>query len=232
MLNNEIVKQVFDQYGTVVRCKHLTGKLGCKDAALVEYSTVEEANAVKQLLDGFIPQGLIEPVAIKVCDKGQGKGKDKDKSPSAFTPYNAAPVAATFGGVAPGTNGASDGTGNSMSDQICAALDKSGALPGGTSFVNEDSQLFVGSLPSCCTNYHLYRMFSSFGPIAPNGVRVMVDATGQCSGYGFVNFLVQTSGQVAIQTMNGMLMPDGQALAVQVKRPGKGKGPGKGISPY
>jgi len=225
------VKAVFAQYGEVTQCKLLPEKPGMKRCALVRYSSVDEATSVKELLHGFIPQGLAEPITCRFANaQGGGKGGPQP----GFAPYGngAAPAAGGKGGPPQGMGGMGGGKGGGKScseqgappasghsmDDICRALDNSGALPGGKTFTNDEGCLFVGNLPADCTDYHLYRMFSSFGPISPQGIRSMCHpGTQQCKGFGFINYLVPASAQVAIQTMNGMLMPDGRSLKVTLK---------------
>lgn len=215
------VRAVFAQYGEVTMCRLLPAKPGAKRCALVRYSSVEEATSVLELLNGFIPQGLAEPIVVKYASPPPAAGGAPGKG---FAPSG---PGAHAGGMA--GKGAWGGKGSSQPasapppsghgmDDICNALDNSGALPGGKTFTNDEGCIFVGGLPSDCTDYHLYRMFSSFGPISPKGIRAMkVPGSDQCKGFGFVNYLVPASAQVAIQTMNGMLMPDGRALKVTAK---------------
>jgi len=215
-------------------CKLLPPKPGAKRCCLVRYSSVEEATSVLELLNGFIPQGLAEPIVVRYATApgayGGGKG-------GGAAPYNGGGAPAGGGGIGKGGGGGMGGgfkggkdggappaSGHSM-DDIVRALDNSGALPGGKTFTNDEGCIFVGGLPPDCTDYHLYRMFSSFGPISPQGIRAMCHpGTDQCKGFGFVNYLVPASAHVAIQTMNGMMMPDGRALKVTPKGGPGGKG--------
>merc|ERR1712046_493500 len=109
------------------------------------------------------------------------------------------------------------------------ALEKAGAFPGGSRYSNDENTLFVGGLPVDATDYGLYRMFSSFGGIAPRGVKAMLNEDGSCKGFGFVNFLDQGAAQMAISTLNGAQMQDGAMLQISIKKePSTGKNGGKG----
>eukprot|EP00972_Heterocapsa_arctica_P089463 13189359-Heterocapsa_arctica.AAC.1 len=90
-----------------------------------------------------------------------------------------------------------------------------------------ECQLYIRNLPSDTTDLDLYELFSSFGAIAPRGVKAMTGPDGVCTGIGFIDFL-NTDGpqaaQAAIMTLNGTQMPDGSILSIASKSPGKGKG--------
>eukprot|EP00927_Polykrikos_kofoidii_P031623 TRINITY_DN2716_c0_g1_i3.p1 TRINITY_DN2716_c0_g1~~TRINITY_DN2716_c0_g1_i3.p1 ORF type:complete len:551 (+),score=119.84 TRINITY_DN2716_c0_g1_i3:60-1655(+) len=96
-------------------------------------------------------------------------------------------------------------------------VEKMGALPGGTNYVNDDNCLYVHGLPDDCEDIDLYRLFSPFGGIMPNGVRAMRRQDGSCRGFGFVNFMTTDAAVMAIMTLNGSEMPGGQVLKVETK---------------
>jgi len=230
-LQQEQCQEIFAQYGEVQACKVMDN--GNKCAALVRFTGQDEATAVKDLLDGFIPQGLEAPVMVRYANpKGQGKGVAQGGA--GFSPIGTASngahgmnaggmgkgggggIGMSAGGMGQGAQGMSAG-GVSM-DQICDALEASGALPADKS---EEGTLFVGNLPPDCDDKHLYRMFAPFGPVS--AVRAMMQpGTNACKGIGFVNYSVAASAQVAIDTMNGMTMPDGRNLNVKIKSPSPG----------
>eukprot|EP00434_Breviolum_minutum_P031486 symbB.v1.2.027846.t1/scaffold2885.1/size67989/4 len=65
------VQTIFSEYGTIVQCKIkvMPGNApGRKTAAMVQFSTIDEAKWIKDNLDGNIPQGLREPVIVKYAD--------------------------------------------------------------------------------------------------------------------------------------------------------------------
>merc|ERR1711920_1097395 len=80
-----------------------------------------------------------------------------------------------------------------------------------------DSALYVAGLPLDTTDYHLYRLFSPLGAIAPKGVRAMLSEDFTCKGIGFVNYLDRQSAELAISIYNGTVMPDGNRLKVAIK---------------
>jgi len=121
-----------------------------------------------------------------------------------------------------------------FTDGLCTA----GALPGGANYENDENTLFVGGLPHDTTDLDLYKIFSPFGAIAPKGIKAMLHLpTGNCKGYGFVNFMDASASQAAVAALNGTTMGDeGAILEVMNKRlddgagesAGDGKGGGKG----
>lgn len=133
------------------------------------------------------------------------------------------------GGYGPAAKGKGKGAGigavgiKLIVEGLCA----SGCLPGGEKYTNDSSALFVGGLPPDTTDLELYKIFASFGGLAPKGVCAMKTREG-CKGIGFVNFLEESAAHTAIQTLNGCSLPDGTVLKVSVKREGSAKGKDKG----
>lgn len=259
-LNDDSLKQIFEQYGTVAQCRYMPAKApGGTHTAFVRFSSVEEASAIKELLDGFIPQGMSTAVKIAFTRAGGPKGRGKGGAPPSFAA--AAPAAPAAGAPPKKLLTISEAFGNASGlaaspkpaatpapaaalamgsaprlsgqkcemDVICDALDKSGALPGAQSSLPDENQIYVGGLPPCMEDYHLYRMFSPFGPIGTNGCKIIRHPNGTSKLFGFVNYLVAASANVAVETLNGMILPDGQALKVTLKRPSAFAGKGAGL---
>jgi RNA recognition motif-containing protein len=83
------------------------------------------------------------------------------------------------------------------------------------------SEVFIFGLPPDTTDFHLYRIFATFGQISPRGCTAVLDAdTGLCKGFGFINFLAVESANLAITSLHGFVIPDGNALRVEAKRQG------------
>jgi len=226
--------EIFSQYGAVVSCKLMDNKVKC--AAVIRFSCTEEASNVKDLLDGFIPQGLESAVTARFATTPRSVGKPAPPgvNTAGFNPYNAGSNGAQGmsgggmgrggmamagmgmgGAVSMGMGAAPQAAANAPAsmDQICCALEASGVLPKAQS---EEGTLYVGNLPADCQNEFLYRMFAPFGPVA--AVRTMMHpGTTQCKGFGFVSYSVEASAQVAIASLNGMMLPDGRTLQVKVK---------------
>merc|ERR1719253_2235141 len=205
---------------------------------MVRVGSVDEAQWIVDNLNGNIAQGLSTPVQVRFANSpGQGKGKDaggwgKDggygkasgkgswSQPSwqAASPYEAKGY--------DGGKGKGKGKGKGVGCDIRTlkqGVKGAGVLPGVGMQLPNECQLYIKNLPSDTTDVDLYELFSSFGAIAPRGVKAM-QQDGCCSGIGFVDFLDMEHAQAAIMTLNGTTMPDGSMLTVANKQAGKGKG--------
>ena len=270
---------VFSTYGTIKSHKILARGTRGKLAAVVAFSTADEAKWLVENLHGQIPRGFTAPIQVRykrpTPDKGKagwdgGKGggvlggwagsKD-DGDTSDIRPIEGSywqPACSkgfyVGGGKGGGwTNGKAaghrygpyDGGGGGdgihcgkgkqaqegVTDITIAGfiqgLYESGVMPGSTPSIGEPRHsdaitLCVSDLPYDCTDVDLYKIFSPFGAIAPNGVHTKPGEQGAlCNGYGFVIFLEAFSAQEAITILDGTLMPDGKVLRVSVQ-PGKG----------
>mmetsp|Transcript_106732 Transcript_106732/g.166696 ORF Transcript_106732/g.166696 Transcript_106732/m.166696 type:complete len:271 (+) Transcript_106732:36-848(+) len=253
--NEELVQQIFAAYGDIKSVKMLPSQPGGKQSCAIRFGSVDEAKWIQENIDGNMPEGLTEPLQIKfltssavqsiVKGKGSWKGgkeswskgwsKDGGEKGDSWGPY-------AKGGKDFGGKGESKGKGKgkwlnptsvsvkTLFDGLCNA----GALPGGEKYENNEGALFVGALPPDTTDMDLYKIFSPFGAIAPQGVRAMQWwDTGACKGYGFVNFLDPLAAQTAISTLHGTQMGEDpqNTLVVMSKRLSGDKGDGKGEAP-
>lgn len=87
-----------------------------------------------------------------------------------------------------------------------------------------ENQVYIQNLPVDTTDHCLYRLFSPFGGIAPNGVRAMLLPDGSCKGFGFVDFVQAEAAQSAVMQLNDFECPDGSTIKCAIKTSGKGKG--------
>jgi len=224
-LNEEQVNQLFSQYGTVTSVKIVSKPDQEGTAALVRFATEAEAAFIVEGMNGNIPQGLSTPVQTRFAGTpGGGKGGGAPAGGAGFPggveraspyPQTQLPQSAGKGLGKPG---------DIPMEQIVKGLEESGGLPGGDG--RDKSQMievFVLGLPADTTDLHMYRMFAPFGQIAPKGANVMTDMSGACKGFGFVNFLAIESAQLAIQTLNGAILPNKRVLKVELKAAGKGQ---------
>lgn len=239
------VRQVFSQYGTVLQCRVLKNPGTC--AALVRFSSAEEAQWVMETLQGNIPEGYMNAVEIKYYEP-KGKGAEA---------MGGAPVGkgGSFSGCWGGNTGKASGSGviwgpaadfdygpgkgdlnaaephingkgafkgfppkgQFSMKEIVAGFEKSGALPGGTGYENNEACLYVSGLPADADDVDLYRLFNPFGAITTRGVKVMKRPDGQCKGFGFVNFQDVDAAQLAIASFHDTVLPDDSILSVTVK---------------
>lgn len=192
--DDALLKQVFSAYGTVIQCRLCPGGEARK-TALVRFTCVEEAqNCISACSSGQIPSGLTEQLQVRFAETWDTKQRMH--------------------------NHHSDGTDFSI-EVIVKGFESSGLMPGGMSRYDNNSTcaLYIAGLPSDTTDLHLFRMFSPLGPIAPRGVRALLNDDGSCKGIAFVNFQRDTSVSQAVSLYNGALLADGTKLKVQRKQP-------------
>jgi len=228
-------KSVFGAFGTVTWSKIWKGGKGGKQAALVEFSTVDEATWVVENVNGNIPEGLSTPVMVKYKEERSKKGgAEGAKGAKGWGKDRAGPYSKN-GGPSPkggkGGYGGKGGKGEFGARELVEGLYSSGAMPGGTRYENDENAIYINGLPKDATDETLYQIFSPFGAIAPKGVRAMMDPEGGCKGFGFVNYLDNGAAQTVISTLNGAQMPDGTTLTIKTKGPSSGKKGGKGGPP-
>merc|ERR1719410_1091708 len=94
--------------------------------------------------------------------------------------------------------------------------------------VAPECQLYVRNLPHDTTDADMFKLFSSFGAIAPFGVKAMLNDDGTCQGVGFVSFIDPASAQNAIAAMNGLTTNSGGSIQCQQKIQKSGDGAAKG----
>jgi len=122
--------------------------------------------------------------------------------------------------------------GQSMSDigDVVGGLYRAGSIPPGDLEQKSSNPycLYVSGLPYNTTDFDMYRIFSPFGALFPNGVKAMKLPDGNCSGVGFVDFLEEQGFTLAMTVLDGTKLPDGEILYVRAKgRKGESKGFGK-----
>merc|ERR1711870_139272 len=76
---------------------------------------------------------------------------------------------------------------------------------------------YVANLPTDTEDLDLLRIFSPFGAIPPDGIKVMRADDGSCKGVAFVNFTQPYALAAACSALNGALLPNGQTLVVKAK---------------
>mmetsp|Transcript_43887 Transcript_43887/g.82384 ORF Transcript_43887/g.82384 Transcript_43887/m.82384 type:complete len:248 (-) Transcript_43887:83-826(-) len=222
------IQPLFSAYGSVTDFKYLPGSGANRNAALVRFSSLDEAQWVVDNLNGNIPEGLGSPVAIRFATtKGRG-------APPALVAYQPPQQPSRPGPYA--ASGKANGKGGNSKGKLCSesnigtlitGLVQAGAVPGGT-WRNDENALFIGGLPWDTTTEDLYSLFSPFGAIPAKGCKAMQSPEGHCSGIGFVNFIDSGAAQTAVVTLNGTTLPDGKVLEVKTKARRSSKGAGRG----
>lgn len=228
------IKRIFEPYGSIKACN----AQGPGRVRIV-FATQDEATWIRENLDGNIPEGLSKPVSVAYTSVGgpmpgfKGAGKaPAQAAPMGATPYGKGAAAAPSWGApawggAKGDGGMAKGDakgGNGDSIQVLKqGLRAAAALPGGK-WANDANALYICNLPADTCDVDIYEIFSPFGAIPSGGVRAMQSQDGQCTGIGFVNFLDPAAASASIATLNGTVLPSGQALRVTIKRGGKAGG--------
>eukprot|EP00928_Gymnodinium_smaydae_P017844 TRINITY_DN1680_c4_g1_i1.p1 TRINITY_DN1680_c4_g1~~TRINITY_DN1680_c4_g1_i1.p1 ORF type:complete len:389 (-),score=54.04 TRINITY_DN1680_c4_g1_i1:140-1306(-) len=227
-MNEQTLHQVFGAYGTIRQATLMPPNSNGKKAAIVEFSTQQEASWIVENLNGNLPEGLIgtDSVVVKFKQAGSkgdagatawGKGWGKgDVGDGGWGPYD----------KGKGDKGGKGNKGGKCGIKtLVDGLMDSGAMPGGVKYSNDEAALFVGGLPPDTNDVDLFWIFSPFGAIAPRGVKAMMTPdNSQCKGIGFVNYLDPNNATQAIATLNGTQMPDGNTLVVSQKRTNSSSG--------
>jgi hypothetical protein len=220
------LKVILGAYGNITQCKLLPAMPGRRAAAMVRFASMDEAKWIVDNLHGNIPQGLNEAIEVRFAISREQKNL---KNIGEFTGKGAGatggdPYGGNKGKDTPLGKDPNKGKGKCSIRTLYKGLNDAGALPGGSAMVptTDTNTLFVAGLPYDTTDCDLYKIFGPFGPV--KSVKALVDVnSGQCTGTGFVNMMEPQGCGMAIQTLNGTMMPDGTWLTVQVKTSG-GKG--------
>jgi len=245
-IDNSSIQQIFSVYGTITSIKAMPGKRpGQKGAALIRWSTADEAEWLVTNVNGQVPVGLEEAVVIRFAnqerrDKGGGKGDkgggksysksyDGGKGYKGYSDgmYDTAPRSSPYdqsfqfqggkGDAGSGPRGAGQGVSDADINDVVQGFMRSGQMPGGVK--HAELCLYVSGLPRNTTELDMYKIFSPFGALSQRGVTVMQMQDGSATGVGFVDFQDPQACQMAVATLNGSTLPDGCVLSVKPKAP-------------
>lgn len=231
----EQLTEVFTAYGTVVQCRVLPVKQeGSPLCAMVRFSSVDEASWIVDNLNGNIAEGMDTPIAVRHANQGKQDGGSWGKAAAAEAPSKGASPYGKGGYKAPAKGGkgvGKDGMPESAAS-LCKGLFKGGVFGDqGKSKTPDECVCYVSNLPHDMTDIDLYKVFSPYGSIPPNGVKVMTDqSTGFCDGRGFVDFNHPEEAATAVLALNEFVTQDGSFISVstKTKRTHNDKGGGKG----
>merc|ERR1712060_250296 len=90
--------------------------------------------------------------------------------------------------------------------------------PGYSTQRTDQQQVQIRGLPTDCTDYDLYKLLSPYGPIAPRGVKAMLNPEGMCTGTGWVDFVDDKAAAFAVQSLNNFMLPNGTMLWLRTKQ--------------
>mmetsp|Transcript_10306 Transcript_10306/g.32030 ORF Transcript_10306/g.32030 Transcript_10306/m.32030 type:complete len:466 (-) Transcript_10306:67-1464(-) len=204
--SDDDLRQVFKTYGELseVHVLQPRGKSGMK-CAFVVYKQREAAEDAIKLLDHIykIRENAEEPIEVRWARDGKGGGKACGAS------WN-------------------DGWGGGVK----GGKDPAGPGRGGNKMPSQGPELFVGSLPSDCTEEDLKTVFSTYGEV--KALHFISSPTGSPLKCAFVMYARQESAEDAIKVLHGVYkMRESAEQPVQVRwanerTKGAGKDGGKG----
>mmetsp|Transcript_57787 Transcript_57787/g.152010 ORF Transcript_57787/g.152010 Transcript_57787/m.152010 type:complete len:362 (-) Transcript_57787:110-1195(-) len=228
---DEMVRELFNNYGTVVDSKVLVANGKTDDGtgqsvAIVRFGSPVEAQWLVENLNGNIPQGLPRPVEVSYAGSKSEKGGEKGGA--GYSPYGgkgAATAASPLWSPQPPTGGkgwdagaaAFGGKGFGKGDmEVCvpsAVALKANASPGST--------MYVKGLPVTADDLYVYRVFSPFGRVL--SAKALPKDT-FC--IAFITMGSDLEAQEAVMQVNGQMLNDGNTLQVSIKnqKPGAGGG--------
>jgi len=191
-VTKEQLEELFKRFGTVVECKilmdHESGQ--SKGCGFVKFENVNHAKDAINGLSGMnLPELCLRPLTVKFARKHEK---------THHTHYG--------GGMqhqpAPRFRGGAGASAAAAAPRSSAPVEYSGFC------------LFVYNLPPETNNDTLRTLFHRFGNIT--SANVMVDYSGSCRGFGFVNFEKKEEADKAISEMNGFIMKN-RSLVVSYK---------------
>eukprot|EP00928_Gymnodinium_smaydae_P094310 TRINITY_DN789_c0_g2_i1.p1 TRINITY_DN789_c0_g2~~TRINITY_DN789_c0_g2_i1.p1 ORF type:complete len:358 (-),score=80.75 TRINITY_DN789_c0_g2_i1:93-1118(-) len=215
--DDERLKSVFNNYGTVV--SHFFTPIGSsgKKACLITFGSVAEATWIVQNLNGNIPQGFTEPIVARFKNrKNKGKGAGWD---------------AGWGGDAAWGKGGKGGYGGW--DAGWGAGDKGGwggkgwQQGGGCGGGNPaGDSVFVGDLPMGIDDATLQSIFGAYGNIKSHKIL----PPGSTGSAAIITFSSVDEAKWLVDNLNGNI-PQGLSAAIKVRfkdnKAGKGGPYGK-----
>jgi len=251
-VDDDMLKKVFDAYGTVTWSKVMSSKGKPTNSAIVEFANVAEAKWVVENLNGNIAEGLTSPITVnfkrersKGYDKGYGKGYDKgydkggygkasgkgkweDGKGKGYSPYE--------GGK---SYGKSDG-GKSWGGKSYGGEDSYGGKSYGKSYDSypkpsrpEGTNIYIADLPTDVDDDKLLKVFGAYGTVTWSKVMA---SKGKPTNSAIVEFSDVAEAKWVVENLNGNIA-EGLTTPITVmfkaqKSKGYGKGSEKGDGGY
>lgn len=234
-ITKQMLDKLFSPYGAIIDSKILVDpKTGeSRGVGFVRYDTRTQAQAAINALNGAQLPQLSQPLHVKFADSMEEKMRRKRNRAFGTNPM-------LYGKMAPGGQYAMPGAARySPYGVVATGMYDSMAMQGGLGMygypattaqptmtqaaqvapTGQQYCLFVYNLPPNTDENLLYRLFTPYGALV--SVKVIRDlATGNCKGYGFVNYLKLEEAQQAILNLNGCQMGN-KFLQVSFKTQGK-----------
>jgi len=188
-VSKEDLEKLFSRFGSVVECKILVDHESglSKGCGFVKFENVSNARDAINGLSGMSEdEYCLRPLTVKFARKHEKPHHNHYDKP-------APRMRSSY------SSSSSSGAGGAARH---APVEYSGFC------------LFVYNLPRDYNDGALRSLFSSFGPIS--SANVMVDYSGACKGFGFVNFDKEEDAQKAVKEMNGRVVKN-NPLSVSFK---------------
>jgi len=188
-VTKENLEKLFSRFGTILECKILVDHESglSKGCGFVKFENVSNARDAINGLSGMSEdEYCLRPLTVKFARKHEKPHHNHYDKP-------APRMRSSY------SSSSSSGAGGAARH---APVEYSGFC------------LFVYNLPRDYNDGALRSLFSSFGPIS--SANVMVDYSGACKGFGFVNFDKEEDAQKAVKEMNGRVVKN-NPLSVSFK---------------
>jgi RNA recognition motif-containing protein len=221
-----MLDKMFSPFGAIIDSKILVDpKTGVsRGVGFVRYDTKAQAQAAINALNGVQLPQMSQPIYVKFADSMDEKMKRKRNkafgSNQMLYKMNQYSMGGRYSPYGVLTSG---GMYDSLAMQSGLGVYGYPAQPAVQQQQQQQQQqqycLFVYNLPPNTDENLLYRLFSPYGALV--NVKIIRDlATGNCKGYGFVNYLKLEEAQQAILNLNGFQMGN-KFLQVSFKTQGK-----------
>lgn len=145
----------FSALGTVTSVKVLEPPPGhTNKAALIRYATPQEAQYVKQSLNGVQPEGFTEPLMVKLTNSpGQNFTNSPGQNYAGDGGFGGGCVSNSGGGCFDGCGGGKGGKGGGFdADGLLQLAYGSGIVPGGVNYSNPEASIYIAGMPAGITN--------------------------------------------------------------------------------
>lgn len=185
-ISEETLRGIFAPYGTLVQCKVLPTTPGSrKGAALLRFSSTEQASYVALSVNGGIPPGLTEPLSVKFeeAPNTYGKADDSKTGSHRYSPYSAS---SGDGGGHHGSSGGGSGR------------------PAGEEPPPSDN-LYVTGLPAGIDDQLLKQLFDTHGRVVQCKV-LSNPQGGQAKVAALVRFESVEKAQAVKENLNGSVL--------------------------
>lgn len=224
-VTEQTLQEVFGAYAAVIEVQVLAQSGAAGSVATVRLSSVDDAIWMMTNLNGNIPQGLDTPLNLRyhkayamktMLDTTARCGAAADpmgiaESMIATAQHGAIKTTLPSNRYTPYGGSKSSAASPALMQAVSDTVSKLKGFPAPIDGM-DPANLYIKSLPQDADDLYLYNIFSPFGAL--QSVHIMADDQGLCNGVGFVRFGFPQDAQIAVSTLNGNRLPDGNILYV------------------